>query len=151
MLTYSNNLFILILELPFYLLTCLLTQLQIYIVATLALGSRPKQRLARLRAKSELESHISCSRECKRVWGNEPSHSRVNSHFGSWSLNIFLNFQRMIAGVKSHWIETFLISLESYWNVNVWNGIAWPIWTSKTQVMAKRRVGSQVDNLTPNH
>jgi hypothetical protein len=26
-------------------------------------------------------SHISCSRECKRVWGNEPSHS----HFGNWS------------------------------------------------------------------
>jgi hypothetical protein len=30
-------------------------------------------------------SHISCSRECTRVWGNEPSHSQVNFHFGSWS------------------------------------------------------------------
>jgi hypothetical protein len=30
-------------------------------------------------------SHISCSQECKRVWGSELSHSQVNSHFGSWS------------------------------------------------------------------
>jgi len=28
-------------------------------------------------------SHISCSWECKRVWGNEPPHSQVNSHFES--------------------------------------------------------------------
>jgi hypothetical protein len=28
-------------------------------------------------------SHISCSQECKRVWGNEPSHSQVNFHLGS--------------------------------------------------------------------
>ncbi len=32
------------------------------------------------------KSHISWSRECRRVWGNEPSHSQVSSHFGSWSL-----------------------------------------------------------------
>jgi hypothetical protein len=36
-------------------------------VATLALGSRPRQELAKVRAKSEPESHISCSWECKRV------------------------------------------------------------------------------------
>jgi hypothetical protein len=30
-------------------------------------------------------SHFTCSRECKRVWGNEPSHSQVNSHVESWS------------------------------------------------------------------
>jgi hypothetical protein len=56
------------------------------------------------------------------------------------------NFQRPIAGIKSHWIETFLISLESSWNVNVWNGLAWPIWTPETPYMAKRRA-----NLTPDH
>jgi hypothetical protein len=27
-------------------------------------------------------SHISCSRECQRVWGNDPSHSQVNSMLG---------------------------------------------------------------------
>ncbi len=26
--------------------------------------------------------------------------------------------QRVIAGAKTHWIEVFLISLESFWNVN---------------------------------
>jgi hypothetical protein len=36
-------------------------------------------------------SHIPCSREYKRVWVNEPSHSQVNSHFGSWSPNGLLN------------------------------------------------------------
>jgi hypothetical protein len=36
-------------------------------VATLALGSRPRQRLAKVWAKGEFESHISCSQECKRV------------------------------------------------------------------------------------
>jgi hypothetical protein len=30
-------------------------------------------------------SHITCSRECQRVWGYEPSHSQVNSHCRSWS------------------------------------------------------------------
>jgi hypothetical protein len=36
-------------------------------VATLALGSRPRQGLAKVQAKSEPGSHISCSQECKKV------------------------------------------------------------------------------------
>jgi hypothetical protein len=120
----------------------------VIIVTTLALGSRPKQGLARVRAKKEAwESQLMR----KRVWGNEPSHFLVNSHFGSSSPNGFSKFQKEISRVKIHWIETFLISLESSWNLNVWNGFAWPIWTSETQVMAKRRVESQIDNLTPDH
>jgi hypothetical protein len=51
--------------------------------------------------------------------GNEPSHSLMNSHFGSWSPNGFSNVQRAIAGVKTHWIEKFIISLESSWNLYV--------------------------------
>jgi hypothetical protein len=31
------------------------------------------------------------------------------------------------------------------------NGIAWLIWTFETQVMAKRKVENQIDNLTPDH
>jgi hypothetical protein len=65
-------------------------------VATLALGSRPNQGFAKVWAKSELGSHISCSRECK------------SSHFGSWSLNGLLNLQRAILGVKNHWWKFFL-------------------------------------------
>jgi hypothetical protein len=55
----------------------------ICIVATLTLGSWPRQGLAKVRAKTKPLSHISCSRECKRMWENEPSHSQVNSYFGS--------------------------------------------------------------------
>jgi hypothetical protein len=76
-------------------------------VATLALGSQPRQGLAKVRAKNELGSFISCSWECKRVWGNEPPHSQVSSHFGRWSPNGLPNLQRVIAGVK-------LIGLRSY-------------------------------------
>jgi hypothetical protein len=120
-------------------------------VATLALGLQPKQGFAKVWTKTRPDSHISCSCKCKRMWGNEPSHSQMNSHFGSWIPNGFPNFQRVIARVKIYWIEKFLISLESSWSVNVWNGLAWPIWTPKTQVMAKRKVGSQINNLTPDH
>jgi hypothetical protein len=48
--------------------------LRYYSVATLALGSRPRQNLARAWAKREVE-------ECE----NEHSHSQMNSHAGSWS------------------------------------------------------------------
>jgi hypothetical protein len=55
------------------------------------------------------------------VWEseNEHSHSQVSSRFGSWSPGGPLNFQRAITGVKTHWIEEFLISLKSSWNINV--------------------------------
>jgi len=41
-------------------------------VATLALGSRPRLRLAKVRVKSEFRSHISCFWECKKVGGMNP-------------------------------------------------------------------------------
>jgi hypothetical protein len=44
---------------------------------------------------------------------------------------------------------TFFIPLEISWNLDVSNVLALLIWTSKTQVMAKRRAGSQTANLTP--
>ncbi len=55
------------------------------ILATLALGSRPRQGLARLRAKREAwESHHMLPR-VQRMWRNELSHSRLNSHYGNWN------------------------------------------------------------------
>jgi hypothetical protein len=36
------------------------------------LGSRPKQRVTRLRAKKEAMNHITCSRECKECEGMNP-------------------------------------------------------------------------------
>ncbi len=59
-------------------------------VTTLILGSRPKQGLAKVRAKNETrESHFMLPGlwEYGKVWGNEPSHSQVHSHFGSWNLD----------------------------------------------------------------
>jgi len=43
----------------------------------------------------------------------------------------------------------FFTSLKSSWNLDVYNGLALLIWTSETQVMAKRRAGSQIASLTP--
>jgi hypothetical protein len=74
-------------------------------------------------------NHIPCFRECRRVWRNEPTHSQMGSHFGSWSPYGLLNLQGAIVGVKTHWIEKFFIKLESSWNVYVWNGLAWLIKT----------------------
>jgi len=65
-------------------------KLVVVVIATLALGSRLRQRLARGWAKRKPWSHISCSQECKRVQGNKPSHSQRCSHFGKldsqWTL-----------------------------------------------------------------
>jgi hypothetical protein len=52
-------------------------------------------------------------------------------------------FQSSIIGVKTPRIGVFFISLERYWSVDVENGLAWAIWTSAAQVMAKRKVKSQ--------
>jgi len=46
------------------------------VVATLALGSRPRQGFTRLQAKREVGSHTKYSRECEKVWGNEPSYPK---------------------------------------------------------------------------
>ncbi len=43
-----------------------------YNVTTLALGSRPRQGVARLRAKWETREHSTCSRECKECEGMSP-------------------------------------------------------------------------------
>jgi len=119
-------------------------------VATLTLGSWAKG-LQECGTKGKPKRHILYPRECRKVWENEPSHSQVSSYFGSWSLGGLLNHQRAILGVKTHWIEDIFISLESYWNLDVQNGLARPIWTLKTQVMAKRKVGSQIGSLTHDH
>jgi hypothetical protein len=56
--------------------------------------------------------------------------------------------QNSIARVKTICIGVFFISLESYQSVDVKIGLTWAIWTSAAHVMAKRRVRSQIGNLT---
>jgi hypothetical protein len=58
-------------------------------------------------------------RKCEGVWGNEPSHSQGNSHFGRWSLGGLPKLQRAIARVKPQCLVAFFITLESSWNVDV--------------------------------
>jgi len=79
----------------------------IFIVATLALGSQPKQGLARLQAKRKPGSEGKCE-------GMTPHTPKGTYTLGIWSPGGLLNFQRTIVGVKTQWIEIFFISLESY-------------------------------------
>jgi hypothetical protein len=105
----------------------------IIIVATLALGLWPRCEFARGWAKRR-------THECGRVW--------------EWTLtfpNGLPKLQRVIAKGKTPHLEKFFISLENYWSVDVQNGLAWPIWTFETQVMAKTKAGSQIGSLIPNH
>jgi hypothetical protein len=101
-------------------------------VATLALGSQPRQGVARLRAKWETQEHSTCSWECKECEG-------MNPHTPKWTPMLRVgvpkglpNHQSMIAGVKTPCLKEFFISLESYWSVDVWKGLALLIWTFKT-------------------
>jgi hypothetical protein len=41
--------------------------------------------------------------------------------------------------------------LKIYWDVDVLNGLALPIWTSETQVMVIRKAESQTGSLIPDH
>jgi hypothetical protein len=114
------------------------------VIATLALGSRPKQGVTKLRAKRETRESLHMLLGVQRAWGNEPSNSQVNSHVTVGVPKGLSNFQSAIAGVKTPRLEVFFISLESYWSVNVYNGLALLIWTSVAQVMAKRKTGNQM-------
>jgi hypothetical protein len=60
-------------------------------------------------------------------------------------------FQSSIARAKTPHIGVFFISLESYQSVDVENELAWAIWTSTSQVIAKRKVESQTSSLTRAH
>jgi len=51
--------------------------------------------------------------------------------------------------ISSPWCVLYING--SSWSVDVQNGLASPIWTFAAQVMGKRRVGSQIANLTPDH
>jgi hypothetical protein len=92
-------------------------------VATLTLGSWPRQGFAKVHAKREArESHL-------MLWGVTPHAlesvgkcERMNptppNELPLWELPPWTpNLQRVILGVKTHWIETFLISLKISWNL----------------------------------
>jgi hypothetical protein len=79
---------------------------------------------------------------------------RMTLTLSKWGLGNPLGLPKLqssIAGVKTPCLEAFFMSLESYWSLDVKNGLVWAIWTFAAQVMAKRRVGSQTGNLTSDH
>jgi hypothetical protein len=61
------------------------------------------------------------------------------------------NVQSSTARGKTPRIGVFLVSLERSWNLDIENALALAIRTSATQVMGKRRAGSQTGSLTPDH
>jgi hypothetical protein len=72
----------------------------------------------------------------------------MNLHTPKWTPmlgvgvpNELPNLQNKTVGVKTHRLKTFFISLESYWSVNVLNGLASPIWTFEHKLLAKERMG----------
>ncbi len=120
----GNKLFIYLLECWYFELGQLFKPLQIHsfllwnfvfwikVITTLALGSQPRQGLARLRAKRKPGSEGKCE-------GMNPHTPKGTSTLGVWSPDGFPKLQRAIAGVKTHWIEKLFVLLESYWNLDV--------------------------------
>ncbi len=55
-------------------------------VVTLALGSRPRQAGCKVAGQEGGQESPHMLLGMQRMWGNEPSHSQMNSHYGNWSL-----------------------------------------------------------------
>jgi len=96
-------------------------------VATLALGSRPRQKGCKVTGQEE-------ARELRQeeVWESHHKLPRVLESVKEWTLTLprqlplgrwspggFPKLQRVIVGVKTQWFMAFFISLESSWSVNV--------------------------------
>jgi hypothetical protein len=110
-------------------------------LATKARACDQGKGLRRCDPRVKPRSHISCSRECRRVWRNEPSHSQRSFHLGSWSSSGFPSFHRVIARVKTQCIDKFLISLEIFYNVDVYLGSHDPLEHLKHKLWPKEGPG----------
>jgi hypothetical protein len=118
-------------------------------VATLALGSRPKQggcKVAGQEGDLGVTSHAPESAKCVRAWT-----LTFPKELPCWELKSQKDsriFRARLQGSKFLASKSFLY----HWKATeVWvskMGSHRPFWTSKTQVMAKRKVKSQFDNLT---
>ncbi len=82
----------------------------------------------------------------------------MNLHTPKWTPTLGVEvpmdsqiFRQRLQGSKPIGMKSSLYHWKISWNLDVQNGLAWPIWILKTQVMAKRRVRSQIVNLTPDH
>jgi hypothetical protein len=93
-------------------------------VATLTLGSWPRQGVGRWRVKKKTRESLHMLSGVQRVWGCEPSHSQVNSHVGSWSPERTLEFsERNCRGQNSSpWGVLYIIGklLKRTWMKWAW-------------------------------
>ncbi len=121
------------------------------LVATIALGSWPNKRVARVRAKRKVrESHHMLSR-VQRVWGNEPSHSQVNSHVRSWSPKRTPQSSKHDFKRENPWPSRVLYIIGKILKHRClkWARIAHlHIWNTNYD---KIKAGNQTDILTPDH
>jgi hypothetical protein len=92
--------------------------------------------------------YICCRNPTLAKCGGEAQHLE---NVRIWSPPGLPNVQSSTAKPKTPRIDVFLVSLQRSWSVDVENGLALAIWTSVAQVMGKRRAGSQIGNLTPDH
>jgi hypothetical protein len=72
----------------------------------------------------------------------------------SWGFGVLRDsrmFRARQQGEKHPRSRVFLVSLERSWNLDIENGLALAIRTCAAQVMGKRRAGSQIGSLTPDH
>jgi len=115
----------------------------IYLVATLAVGSWPRQGLARLRAKKEAMSKGKCEGMNPHT-PKGPSTSGVGVPVDSWM------FKEWLQGPKSNGSKSFSYHLKAIETKMFKMGLHHPFGHLK-HVMAKRGAGNQIGNLTPNH
>jgi hypothetical protein len=116
-------------------------------VATLALGSWPKQGVARLRAKKETRESHHMFPGVRRVWGNEPSHFQMNPHCGSWNPKWTLEFSEHNCRGQTHRLEKniYIIGKLLKHRCLKW---AWIFHLkSETQVMIKRKAESKIGKI----
>jgi hypothetical protein len=69
---------------------------------------------------------------------------RMTLTLPKWGLGSLLGlpkFQSSIVGVKTFRLEAFFMSLESYWSVNVENGLTWAIWNLQHKLWQKEGSG----------
>jgi hypothetical protein len=118
-------------------------------VATLTLGSWPRQGVGRWRAKRKTRESFHMPLRVQRVWGHEPSHSQVNSHVGSWNPErTSKSSKRNCKGQNSSpWSVLYIIGKILKFRCLKWAHIAHL--DINKQVMAKRMAGNQIGNLTP--
>jgi hypothetical protein len=75
------------------------------------------------------------------VWRNEPTHSQVDSNFGSWNPYGIPNFHKGMLRVKIHWIKKFFILLNCKKNSDVSKGSHDPFEYLKHKLWPKERSG----------